>query len=124
MKPDDSAISHRHLRIVHAIASGCTRFEAAAETGLSRSTVQRALRDPAVQQEIERLRGEASRALAQRLPDLIRMSCDRLHEALTCTNPVRQLRATEIILRLFGPDLIAKPDTAITIEHPQQEVDM
>jgi hypothetical protein len=91
-----------HRRILQKVAEGLTnRTEIAKEVGWHRGSVSRFLAKPEARAELLRLREEAERQFAERLPDLITKALNALESALDSRNdPHRRLKAATFVLSL------------------------
>ncbi len=86
--------------LVAAVASGRSLEETARAAGLSVSSVQRRLRDPAVVEAVEQTRAAMTQQAAGRVANLRELAFDRIGRVLVETSDeALGLRACELVLR-------------------------
>lgn len=115
-------INDIHRRILFRVAEGTMNKTAIAkEVGWHPGSLSRFIRSPAAQEELSRLRQEAERELAQRLPNLVRQALDVVESALSHKHrPSERLRAALFVLALADKAVSTKPqpDSATVIDLP------
>lgn len=105
-------INDIHRRILFRVVEGTmNKTTIAKEVGWHPGSLSRFIRSPAAQEELSRLRQEAERELAQRLPNLVRQALDVVESALSLKHrPAERLRAALFVLTLADKAMSTKPE--------------
>jgi hypothetical protein len=107
--------------LAQTLASGTSVPDAAAQFGVSRRTVERALAKPAFRRLVARFRGELIAAALGRMADNMTRAADAIARLLDAKDPAVRLRAARALMSL-GLRLRDSVDVTDRIQNLEREL--